>query len=71
MKLIVKIVFCQEFQSNDNVFLFYFNSVHRKTKQKNVMSYYLKSLGDQEKVVLRDIGVAGINIWAEKKASSL
>ena len=35
------------------------------------MSYYLKSLGDQEKVVLRDIGVAGINIWAEKKASSL
>ena len=30
-----------------------------------------KHLGDQEKVVLREKGAAGINTWAEKKAHSL
>ena len=30
-----------------------------------------KPLGDQEKVVLREIGAAGINTWAGKKAHSL
>ena len=30
-----------------------------------------KNLGDQEKVVLREKGAAGIKTWAEKKAHSL
>ena len=32
---------------------------------------FQKPLGDQEKVVLREKGAAGINTWAEKKAHSV